>query len=127
MMSTALISLGANRTDKHTMLANTIDRIKTLVQVTAQTPIYETEAEGSIAAAPYANALLQISTNIDYATLHDTFKSWEQAAGRTKQSKLRGIIPLDIDIISWNDTLLKERDMQFAYMQRGLTLLTSTE
>lgn len=124
MSSIALISLGSNTPDKHTILADTINRIKELAEVTAQTPIYETDAEGNITAAPYANALLQISTDTDYDTLLGTFKSWEQAAGRTRQSKLQGIIPLDIDIISWNDTLLKERDMQFAYMQRGLKLLS---
>lgn len=125
MSSTALISLGANTPDKYTMLANTITRIKELVHVTAHTPVYETPAEGSVAAAPYANALLQITTDADFDTLHDTFKEWERAAGRTPQSKLQGIIPLDIDIIEWNGTVLKERDMQFAYMQKGLQLLSN--
>lgn len=122
-MSKALLSLGANTPNKHTMLTDTIDRIKELVEVTELTPVYETPAEGSITAPPYANALLTIYTDIDYTTLHDTFKEWERAAGRTPQMKLQGIVPLDIDIISWNDTLLKERDMEFAYMQRGLKLL----
>lgn len=123
-MTTALISLGANTPGKHATLTDTIERIKELAQVTALTPVYETPAEGSIAAAPYANALLQISTNIDYHTLHDTFKEWEQVAGRTRESKLQGIIPLDIDIIMWDGNILKERDMQMAYMQEGLQLLT---
>lgn len=124
MLSTALISLGANTPDKNERLAEIIVAIAQTAHIEAQTPVYETPAEGSIAAAPYANALLQITTDTDYNTLHDTFKSWEQAAGRTKESKLQGIIPLDIDIISWNGVVLKERDMQFAYMQRGLQLLS---
>ena len=33
---------------------------------------------------------------------------------------------LDIDIIKWNDTLLKERDMEYEYMKKGLQLLDNT-
>jgi hypothetical protein len=38
-------------------------------------------------------------------------------------SKQQGIIPLDIDIISWDNTILKERDMEFEYMKKGLQYL----
>lgn len=126
-MFTALISLGANTPDKHAVLVRTIERIKDLVLIQAQTPIYDTLAEGNTEAASYSNALLQIATDIDYATLRATFKSWEKEVGRNPQSKVQGIIPLDVDIISWNNHVLKERDMQFAYMQQGLKLLMKAE
>lgn len=125
-MATALLSLGANTTDKREAITNAIKAIGQIASITAQTPIYETPAEGSIVAQPYANALLLISTSSEYATLRETFKTWERNAGRTPQSKLQGIVPLDIDIIKWNDTLLKERDMEFEYMKKGLQLLDNT-
>lgn len=126
-MNRALISLGANSPDKHRQLQQAIATIEHMATITARTPIYETPAEGSTAAAPYANALLRIVTPIPYEELRATFKHWEQEAGRTPQSKLQGIIPLDIDIVVWNDKLLKERDMHYDYMKLGMSLLEDTD
>lgn len=125
-MSTALISLGANTPDKQQRLQQAIATIERMATITARTPIYETPAEGSTAAAPYANALLRIVTDSPYEELRATFKQREQEAGRTPQSKLQGIIPLDIDIIEWNNKVLKEQDMHYEYMKLGMSLLNNT-
>ena len=125
-MAIALISLGANTPDKSERIARCIETIGNMAHITALTPIYETPAEGSIAAAPYANALVEIETNAQYEELRTTFKQWEQQAGRTPESKLQGIIPLDVDIILWDKHIIKERDMQYDYMKKGLELLTPT-
>ena len=109
--------------DKNTRVDNCIAAISNMAHIVAKTPIYVTPAEGSVATTEYANALLEIDCDATYETLHTTFKQWEVDAGRTPSCKLQGIVPLDIDIIKWNDTLLKERDMQYEYMQRGLRLL----
>lgn len=122
-MTEALISLGANTADKEAVLTQVMDAIGHITIITARTPIYTTPAEGSIPAAPYANALLLINTHSNYEALRATFKEWEQKAGRTPQSKAQGIIPLDIDIIMWDGSILKERDMQYEYMKKGLSLL----
>lgn len=127
-MNTALISLGANTPDKQEILSTVIKEIALYAHIKAQTLIYHTAAEGSITqAAPYANALLIIETENDYATLHRTFKEREQRAGRTAQSKIDGIVPLDIDIVKWNDKILKERDMEFEFMKSGLALLNNNK
>lgn len=122
-MPQVLISLGANMFDKEMQLNRAIEALRAISTIEAQTPIYHTAAEGSVEAAPYANALLLVTIDADYETLRATFKRWEQQAGRTPQSKLRGEVPLDIDIVKWNDTLLKERDMQYDFMKQGLALL----
>ncbi|MBQ6938610.1 MAG: 2-amino-4-hydroxy-6-hydroxymethyldihydropteridine diphosphokinase [Muribaculaceae bacterium] len=122
-MTKALLSLGANTPDKKERLALTIDAIAQIARIEAQTPIYETPAEGSIATKPYANALVVIETHAKYDELRATFKQWEIDAGRTPESKAQGIIPLDVDIITWNDKVIKERDMEFNYMKKGLELL----
>ena len=122
-MAKALISLGANTADKTQRLADTIVAIAQIAQIEAQTPIYETPAEGSVASAPYANALVMIETHAEYEELRATFKQWETHAGRTPESKAKGLIPLDIDIVTWNERIIKERDMAFEYMKKGLQYL----
>lgn len=122
-MAKALISLGANTIDKKQRLADTIVAIAQIAFIEAQTPIYETAAEGSVATLPYANALVLIETSAEYEELRATFKQWERNAGRTAESKAQGLIPLDIDIVTWNDHVIKERDMEFEYMKLGMKLL----
>lgn len=122
-MAKALISLGANTIDKKRRLADTIVAIAQIAFIEAQTPIYETAAEGSVATLPYANALILIETSAEYEELRVTFKQWERNAGRTAESKAQGLIPLDIDIVTWNDHVIKERDMEFEYMKLGMKLL----
>lgn len=122
-MNSALISLGANTPDKEHRLTNAINAIERIATITARSPIYHSEAEGHKKSAPYANALLQIATNTDFDTLHDTFKLWERQAGRTPQSKLQGEIPLDIDIVVWNDNILRQSDLQYDFMQQGMKLM----
>lgn len=122
-MAKALISLGANTPDKKKRLDDAIVAIAQIAGIKAQTPIYETPAEGSTATLPYANALILIETEAEYDELRATFKQWEAQAGRTPESKAQGIIPLDVDIITWNDMVIKERDMEFNYMKKGLELL----
>lgn len=124
-MTKALISLGANTPDKKQRLTDTIDAIARIAKIVANTPIYETPAEGSTATLPYANALILIETEAEYDELRATFKQWEAQAGRTPESKAQGNIPLDIDIVTWNDKVIKERDMEFNYMKKGLQYIES--
>lgn len=122
-MARVLIGLGANTPEKHTTLQRTIQAIDEIWHIVAQTPIYDTPAEGSVASAPYANALVVAIIDLEYETLRRQFKQWELDAGRTPEHKKSGIVPLDIDIVMWNDAVLKERDMQMNFMKKGLELL----
>ncbi len=125
-MNHALISLAANDEKKEITIACTLRQIEDYCIILNRTPVYQSKAAGEAPQPAYANALLQIETNQEYEELRSRFKSLEQDAGRTQASKKSGIIPLDIDIISWNDTLLKSRDMEYEYMRTGLLLLAES-
>ncbi len=122
-MNHALISLAANDEKKETTIAHALRLIESYCVILNQTPVYRSEAAGESQQSSYANALLQVETDQEYEELRRRFKSLEHDAGRTPASKERGIIPLDIDIISWNETLLKNKDMEYDYMKKGLHLL----
>lgn len=122
-MNHALISLAANDEKKETTIAHALRLIESYCVILNQTPVYRSKAAGESQQPSYANALLQVETDQEYEELRRRFKSLEHDAGRTPASKERGIIPLDIDIISWNETLLKNKDMEYDYMKKGLHLL----
>ncbi len=124
-MNKALISLGANHNNRIETLKQTIEIIKQDVKITACTPVYESNAEGKSTDKIYANALLLIESETDFDTLYNYYKQLEKEAGRTPAMREQGIVPLDIDIVKWNDHILKPRDMNYQYMQKGLEMLTN--
>lgn len=124
-MAQVLISIGSNTTEKHNILTQIIETIGQISHIIAHTPIFDTPAEGCSSSTPYANALILASLDENYDILREKFKQWEIDYGRTHQLKQQGIIPLDIDIIMWDNTILKERDMQMNYMKTGLKILNT--
>lgn len=54
----------------------------------------------------------------------DAFKQIERLLGRTPDDKLKESIPIDIDLLQWNDCLLKPLDLQRSYVQSALRTLS---
>lgn len=55
--------------------------------------------------------------------LKAAFKQIERLLGRTPESKRDGVIPIDIDLLQWNEEVLKPSDMQRDYVVAGLVCL----
>ncbi len=51
------------------------------------------------------------------------FKQMEKLLGRKPEDKSKGNIPIDIDLIQWNDRVLKPHDLQRPYVQSALNRL----
>ena len=47
----------------------------------------------------------------------------EEEAGRTPEGKHQGIVPLDIDVLQWNEQILKPADMKRDYVREALRSL----
>ena len=80
----------------------------------------KTLPEGTTCPTPYLNRAARLDTNWDADTLRHYFKSIEKACGRTSLSKQTGIIPLDIDLLMIDNTVLKFEDMQKHYVRQAL-------
>lgn len=53
----------------------------------------------------------------------DVFKHIEKKLGRTPEDKQKENILIDIDLLQWNDCILKPLDLQRAYVQSALRTL----
>ena len=51
-------------------------------------------------------------------------KSMEKQLGRTPHSKQQGIIPIDIDLLQWNDQIFKPKDLEIAYIRQGIDAIS---
>lgn len=65
--------------------------------------------------APYVNVVVKCSTSMNFGEFSKTLTEIEKAGGRTPDSRLTGIVALDIDIIIWNDEVLASDDFHHDY------------
>lgn len=75
-----------------------------------------TEAIG-IDAAPFANRLAWMESDLDYATLHAVTKEIEQLLGSTREDRRKGRVIADADILCCGGCRYHEDDWQRPYIQ----------
>ncbi|MCH5328504.1 MAG: 2-amino-4-hydroxy-6-hydroxymethyldihydropteridine diphosphokinase [Coprobacter sp.] len=122
-MNRVVIGLGSNVGNALALLEACCKDIASIAVSARFSACYETAAVGTVPAPDYCNCVGIVETDWDYDRLYRCFKEMEKAAGRTPESKHRGEVPLDIDIVVWNDEVKRPRDMEQEYMQIGLNRL----
>lgn len=83
----------------------------------------ETEAVGSGFLSPFSNKLAQFSTTLSPDSIHDFFKELERRSGRIPEDKAQGVVKLDIDLLVFDNKILKPEDMEREYIRRGMSVL----
>lgn len=122
-MSNAIIGLASNRKEGEEILHQTIEKLSRDFRSARFSNCYLTDPVGSCSKRMYWNCTGIIETNLDLDTLKNSFKTMEREAGRTPDSKLTGDIPLDIDVVVWNNRVIRPRDWEQPYFQTGLKQL----
>lgn len=83
----------------------------------------ETLPQGLSNPAPFTNVVAAFSTMLEPQTVKRMLKSLEAAAGRTPEQKQQEIIALDVDLLKYDQTVLKPRDMKQTYIMEGIKTL----
>lgn len=122
-MSNAIIGLASNRKEGEEILHQTIEKLSRDFRSARFSNCYLTDPVGSCSKRMYWNCTGIIETNLDLDTLKNSFKTMEREAGRMPDSKQTGDIPLDIDIVVWNNYVVRPRDWEQPYFQTGLKQL----
>ena len=99
-------------------------RLKNILENCRVSDIYFTESVGK-SIGLYANAVLKGDTPIDLDSLKKLTKELEREFGRTAESKISGVIPIDIDIVYADGICLRPNDVKFEYFQRGYREINS--
>ena len=119
MKNHVLISLGSNLEQGEEVLLQSRRRLQQVYGDILFSTIYRTPAYGKPALPYYYNCVGYFHTDLSCPELTEAFKMMEKEAGRTKE-ETGYTVPLDIDIIQWNDRILKTKDFQRDYVQLGL-------
>lgn len=119
-MNKAILGIGSNYPDAYIRVEECCKRINDMVEFATFSSIYQTEAVGVKPAPPYHNCIALIESSISYDKLKTLFKDMELKAGRNPQDKEKGLVVIDIDIVTWNNDVIKPTDMERSYMKIGL-------
>ena len=73
--------------------------------------------------SPFSNQLAKFSTTLSPDSVRDLFKELERRSGRIPEDKAQGVVKLDIDLLVFDNKILKPEDMEREYIRRGMSVL----
>ena len=119
---TATIVLGSNCGDRETNILRALGRVKECVEILRSSPVYESrDYLGS--GKRYLNLVAEIEGRISEKELNRYFKQIETELGRTEVTRLCGDVPVDIDIVVWEGSVVRPEDYATSYFREGMALL----
>ena len=127
-MHRVLISLASNhRRQQHLQQAR--EALRQVLQREAYTPVVGTPAVGASAtqANPYLNQLVVAYTTLPATELCQRLKQIETQLGRTPEMRQEGIVPIDLDLLLYDQERHHLSDWQRPYTKQLLTLPTSPD
>lgn len=121
-MSIILLSIGSN-----TFARTNIDKAKRMLSYLFPSIVFSapilTEPDDEKYTYLFRNLLAQAHTNMSPEEVIDKIKQTERAVGRTPRDKYLGKMVIDIDLIQFNDNILRPQDYEKEYIQQLLPTL----
>lgn len=123
-----ILSLGSNCGDRRTMLSRAVEWLDGRLSAMETSDFYETPAladkEGRCSNPTYMNAVVRgIYYGDGPLALQIEAKQYEEAAGRDTAARACGCVPIDIDVVISDGTVLRERDAASRFFTIGLEQL----
>lgn len=118
-----LLSIGSNAPGQHRFMELALEWLSANFINIESSGIYSSPAlNGS--SANYLNLVAYGDSELSPTELNAAAKDFERKSGRTPESKLRGAIEIDIDIIAAGRTILRPVEYTRPYFLQGLSLLS---
>lgn len=119
MLAKVIIGLGSNwKCEEHIDVAGRLLNVY-FDKISFSETIY-TEPIGMPQSNLFLNQVAIAYTSRPMEEVKNILKSIEKQLGRTPQSKKQGVIPIDIDLLQWNDQILKPQDLERVYIRQGI-------
>ncbi len=119
-MNSIVLSIGSNSRDRQWQIEHAIEWLNKHFSNIKMSSIYNSEADNH-RDADYLNVVIKGDCKLDFETIYQKVKEYENVCGRTPASKLTGNVPMDLDIIIWNGKIIRPTDFTKAYFQKGWT------
>lgn len=113
-LNIAIVSIGSNVDNASEIIDNVIKLLAgDIITCTQQ---YQDPLDNDIS-KPYTNVIATIQTTLSHNELNNKFKQTEQAFGRRHDDTVN--VPLDIDIVIFNNNIVRPDDYARDYFQYG--------
>ena len=84
----------------------------------------ETEAIGSRFLSPFSNQVASFETTLSSEEVRAILKQIERDLGRLPEEKSQGVVRIDIDLLMYDDCVLKPADLERDFVVEGLKSLS---
>ena len=125
-MNKAIVGIGSNVVDARDRVEHCCKLLTSMVEEAKFSFVYETEAVGTLPQPNYNNCVGVISTTRPFEEMKQVLKDMEREAGRLPEHKAEGKVIIDIDIVVWNNEVIKPTDLTRTYMTIGMEELGIT-
>ncbi|MBL6453416.1 MAG: 2-amino-4-hydroxy-6-hydroxymethyldihydropteridine diphosphokinase [Porphyromonas sp.] len=120
MKNKAIVSIGSNE-HRTTNVKEVMELLKKYFPtIRFSTPQLTDPVDMPEDAKPFLNLIALFETELDCEALDAKLKKLETKLGRDRDDDEEGVIPMDLDIIKWNDEVYKPQDMVRPYVVAGL-------
>ncbi len=116
-MNTALIMLGSNLNPEEN-LDLVIEKLCESFDLVSQSSLIVTKPVGENYKEDFLNMALKILSPDTADETISIFKQIETDLGRTPESKQKGLIPIDIDLIFWNQKQVHPDYSKFEFVKK---------
>lgn len=118
----AVLSLGSNIGDREENVNDTITLLSSLFPGLESSGIYETPEIHGVGAS-YMNAVVRCRIAQDYDGFCSLAKEIERHRGRNEETRMRGEVPIDIDVVIWDGEVMRPADYAREFFQIGYRTL----
>lgn len=117
-----IVSLGSNYGDRTRNVEEAIFWMNNVADNCKNSSIYETPEIHGIG-KPYMNAVLKGVTAISLDILQEMMKMYEIEHGRSMERRVKGEVPIDIDIVIWDSKVIRPLDYGREFFKIGYSQL----
>lgn len=117
-MTDVCLSFGSNHGNRKENVEKALEEISRYFKCFHASSIYETpEIHGR--GESYYNAVATGLTELDYSSLNSFLKSYEISQGRDERARKKGEVVIDIDIVLWENEIMRPNDFEREFFQIG--------
>ncbi|MDE6006576.1 MAG: 2-amino-4-hydroxy-6-hydroxymethyldihydropteridine diphosphokinase [Muribaculaceae bacterium] len=124
MVSKIVLSLGSNCDADY--VAQALKWLKSLLSDFKASSLYETPPAKGVGRS-YINAVITGSTQSAYEPFNRQLKEYEELAGRDQSCREAGLVPIDIDIVIWNDDIIRPWDYRQNFFKIGYAPIKASD
>lgn len=117
-----VLSLGSNVDAREVFVADAIRWLKGVMRVDGCSAIYSTE-ECHGCDRIYSNSVVSGEIACSVGDFNILLKSYELSMGRDEEARKKGDVPVDLDIVIADDTVLRPKDFSRRFFQIGFEMI----